>query len=126
MQIRNMDFVEVEGGADPELPLIYLWEILATDGDLVYWYVGKAKGGARRPRKHYSRNVKNLLHGRPYQKGKPDNFRLVHRKLAEATRCGHTLRLSFIDNVAEGENIDEAESKWRHHYENLYPQAHSA
>ena len=112
-----MEFIEIEGSIDPTKPLIYLWEILDFYGEVCYRYVGKASRGANRPRKHYRRNVNKLLLGHPYRKNRPDKFRLVHRKLAEAVKGGHTIRLLFICNVALLENIDLIERQWHQHYE---------
>ena len=116
MQSLQMEFVEIEGSADPAQPLIYLWEILDQDGEVCCRYVGKASRGAYRPRTQYRRNVNNILQGRPYRKSKPEEFRAIHRRMAEAVRCGHALRLSFICNVMPAENINLVERKWQHHY----------
>src|SRR5690606_11490431 len=112
----QMKFVEIEGGADPAQPLIYLWEIIDQNGEVYCRYVGKASGGAHRPRTHYRRNVNNILLGRPYRKNKPDEFRAIHRRMADAVRSGHSLRLSFLCNVSAGENINSLERKWQQHY----------
>ncbi len=104
-----MDFEESESEVDPSLPLIYLWEVHDRAGHLTYAYVGKASGGDGRPRRHYKRNVRNLLEGQPYRKGKPDEFRRVHHELAEAVRLGHRITLTLLCNVAEGEDINEVE-----------------
>jgi len=111
-----MEFVEIEGSVDPTLPLIYLWEILDSNEEVRYQYVGKASRGASRRRNHYRRNVNNLLLKNPYRKNRPDNFRPVHRKLAEADQCGHRILLSFICNVTLQENINSVERKWQKHY----------
>lgn len=118
-----MEFIEIEGSVDPTKPLIYLWEILDSDGKVCYWYVGKASGGANRPRKHYPRIVNKLLLGHPYSTNKPDKFRKVHRKLAKAVDDRHTIRLSFLCNVEPQENIDFVERKWQKYYE-LVSQVH--
>ncbi|MDR3429986.1 hypothetical protein [Silvimonas sp.] len=89
-----------ENGVEQDKPLLYLWEIYdAYSGVLLHSYVGKAKGGSKRPLKHYRRNVLNLLHGRPYRRGKFDKFRASHRALAEAILLGHRIVLSFLRNV---------------------------
>lgn len=111
-----MKFVEVEGNINTSLPLIYLWEVVNPDEEVCYRYVGKASGGAGRPRRHYRRNVNKLLLGRPYRKSKPDGFRSVHHHLAEAVTQGLTLRLSFICNVAQHENINDVERNWQVYY----------
>jgi hypothetical protein len=98
---------------DPASPLIYLWEVFDAAGDLRYCYVGKAKKGDGRPRKHYKRNVKNLLRGGHYRKGKPDGFRVVHHELANAVQSGHRVVLTLIRNVLPGENIDVIEKEER-------------
>ncbi len=115
-QTSLMEFIEIESSIDPTQPLIYLWEILDSHGEVGYRYVGRASRGAKRPRKHYRRNVNNLLLGNPYRKNKPDEFRPVHRDLAEAVKSGQTIRLSFICNVLPHENIDVIERKWQQHY----------
>lgn len=99
-------------GVDEFLPLIYLWEIYGGSGELVGRYVGKASGGASRPRKHYSRNVKNLLAGKPYRRGAPDGFRRIHRALAKAQTEGFTIALHLICNVRAGEDINAVERYW--------------
>lgn len=112
-----LHYEEVETDVDPSLPLIYLWQVHDDTGRLVYAYVGKAKGGAGRPRTHYDRNVRNLLAGRPYRKGKPGEFRRVHRELAEAVRNGHVVTLTLLCNVGEGEDIDELERRMQALYD---------
>lgn len=105
-----------QGAVDPTRPLIYLWEVENRAGDVVFRYVGKATKGAGRPIQQYRRNIRNLLWGRPYRKGKPDAYRAVHRRLAEAVSAGETVRLKFICNVEEHENIDELERRFQRQY----------
>lgn len=108
-----MHFSEVCGGVDLSRPLIYLWEILSVDGEVTCRYVGKASRGAQRPRTQYRRNVNNLLRGRPYRKGKPLEFRAIHRRMAQAVRAGESLRLSFLCNVGPDEEINALERQWQ-------------
>jgi len=82
MSELQMRFEEGASDVDPSRPLIYLWEIVGSDGTVCCRYVGKASGGAHRPRTQYRRNVNNILQGRPYRKGKPDQFRAIHRRMA--------------------------------------------
>lgn len=104
-----MQFTELPHTVNTAAPLIYMWEIHSISGDLVGRYVGKAKGGARRPRTHYGRNVRNILAGKPYRKGKPLQFRRVHVALADAVRAGHRVTLRLLCNVADCEDIDAVE-----------------
>jgi hypothetical protein len=97
---------------DEKRPLIYMWEIRDQSGSLVGRYVGKAKAGARRPRTHYSRNVENILRGKPYRRGNPEGYRKVHHALAEAQRLGHSVLLHFLCNVSVHEDINEVEQHW--------------
>lgn len=97
---------------DVHRPLIYMWEIRDASGALTGRYVGKASAGAERPLKQYSRNVANILNGKPYRKQKPDGYRKVHQALAQAQRLGHTVQLIFLCNVSPGEDIDEVERHW--------------
>lgn len=116
-------FVEAAGSADPSKPLIYLWEVFDQSGAVWYWYIGKAVRGASRPRTHYRLNVNNLLAGKPYRKSKPTEFRLSHQRLAEATKLGFSIRLSFVCNVGAGEDINAIERRWQRHYESLHSKA---
>ena len=111
-----MQFEESETDIDPLRPLIYRWQVRDSAGRLVYAYVGKAKRGANRPRKHYARNVRNLLGGLPYRKGKPGEFRRVHRELAQAVTLGYRVTLTLLCNVSDGENIDEVERRMHDKY----------
>ena len=95
-----------------ELPLIYMWEIHETDGTLVGRYVGKAKAGAKRPLKHYKRNVANILLRKPYRKGNPTGYRRIHQALAEAERKGLQVTLQFLCNIQLHESINELEQKY--------------
>jgi hypothetical protein len=96
-------------GVDETLPLIYLWQIESQSGEVTYRYVGKASGGSGRPRKHYQRNVLNLLAGKPYRKSKPEKYREVHIRLAEATKLGSNLSLYLLENVIDVSAINRVE-----------------
>ena len=111
-----MNFKESPGNIDPARALIYLWEILDSHGNIVYRYVGKASGGAHRPRTQYKRNVINLLTGQPYRKSKPTKFRPIHRRMAQAVKAGETIRLSFICNVSPVEDINQLERYWQNFF----------
>ena len=111
-----MRFEEGASDVDPSRPLIYLWEIVGSDGTVCCRYVGKASGGAHRPRTQYRRNVNNILQGRPYRKGKPDQFRAIHRRMAQAVQAAETLRLTLVCNVAPDQNINQLERFWQDHY----------
>jgi hypothetical protein len=104
-----MDFQTLPSSVDPDRPLIYMWEVLDEAGTVLYRYIGKAKDGAERPLTHYSRNVDNLLAGRPYRAGKADGYRQIHRELARAVAAKHRICLTLLQNVATGENINEIE-----------------
>ncbi len=98
---------------DERQPLIYLWEVTDGDGVVGYRYVGKSINGSHRPKAAYRLNVNHLLDGKPYRKGNPDGFRVVHRRLADATRGGAKIQLSLICNVGPGEDIFERERHWQ-------------
>ena len=106
-----MQFRLVPHELNESLPLIYMWEIREPDGRLVGRYIGKAKAGARRPLKHYKRNVANILANKPYRSGNPSGYRRIHHALAEAERVGLQVTLQFVCNVAPHENINEVEQK---------------
>jgi hypothetical protein len=106
-----MCFTVVARGVAEQRRLIYMWEIRSPSGRLRGRYVGKAKNGAKRPRERYARNVMNLLMDKPYHIRGAD-YRKVHRALAEAHIEGHTIKLYFLCNVKEGENINDIERQW--------------
>ena len=116
MSNLQMRFEETPSDIDAPRALIYLWEILDSSGAVCCRYVGKASGGASRPRTQYRRNVNNILLGRPYRKGKPDQFRAIHRRMAQAVQAGDNLRLTLVCNVEAGENINQLERFWQDHY----------
>ncbi|TMP29250.1 hypothetical protein CWB99_02360 [Pseudoalteromonas rubra] len=106
MEFETLTYNVNEGKA-----LIYMWETHDEDGALTGRYVGKAKGGSKRPRQHYKRNVRRLLQNRPYRKSNPKGYRKVHRHLAEADRSGHKITLSFLCNIDASENINDVEQR---------------
>ncbi len=108
-----MEFRFGANGVDPEQPLIYRWEIFDHVGERTACYVGKSKNGAKRPLRDYKRNVRRLLAGQPYRKSKPEEFRDIHRLMAEAVRQDRTIVLTLLRNVSPGENINDAEQKLR-------------
>ncbi|VVO21805.1 hypothetical protein [Pseudomonas fluorescens] len=111
-----MDFDFYPCGVDEKKPLLYLWQIEDAQGGVLYRYVGKANGGSKRPLTQYLRNVRNLQAGKPYRKGKPDAFREVHRKLADAAVRGYRLSLHLLENVAQIESIYDVESSAQRQY----------
>jgi hypothetical protein len=107
----KLDF-QIDNGANivADQSLIYMWEIISsTDGKLLGRYIGKSSKGASRPLTHYSRNVANLLAEKPYRKDNPDGFRRIHHALANAMRNGSVVKLVYLSNVAEGEDINHRE-----------------
>lgn len=111
----TFSYTELPCAVDEGRALIYLWEVY--DGDrVIYCYVGKAHRGAKRPRKHYQRNVANLLGDRPYRRSNPGGYREVHRSLAVAARKGYRVTLRFLRSVEPHENIDEIERQEQERY----------
>lgn len=99
-------------GVDQAMPLIYTWEIRDPSGRLRHCYVGESTQGASRPLTRYMRNVANLLAGRPYSRAKPNGFRVVHRRLADATRWQWPITLVLIRNVEPDEDIFDVEARY--------------
>ena len=83
---------EIADGVDRSNPGIYQWTI---EGAGIY--IGKYSN-IRRPLKEYQRNVKRLLNGLHYRKGKPDGFRHIHHALAEAVRGKRKITLTILEN----------------------------
>lgn len=114
-----MDFHYDASGVDESAPLLYLWTIHDKTGQVWYCYVGKANGGAERPRKSYASVVRRLQRGGPYR---PDNptYRVVHQRMAEAIKNGFTIRLRLLRNVLPNEDIFAAETKARAEFGKLH------
>jgi hypothetical protein len=106
---KDLKFTFNPGAVDQNRGLIYRWEIKDANGEVKGLYIGKAKAGGERPLKHYKRNVKRLLAGKPYRLGNPDGFRKSHRALAQAAVDNYSVELSFVCNIAEGCSIDTVE-----------------
>jgi len=104
-----MNFDVISQGVNPDKALIYMWEIYDKSDVLVGRYVGKAKNGAKRPLKHYKRNVARLIAGKPYRKSNPNSYRVVHKALADAVDKNYVIKLYFLANINEGEDINQVE-----------------
>ncbi|EJL6633852.1 GIY-YIG domain-containing protein [Vibrio cholerae] len=104
-----MNFDVISQGVNPDKALIYMWEIYDKTDVLVGRYVGKAKNGAKRPLKHYKRNVARLSAGKPYRKSNPNSYRVVHKALADAVDKNYVIKLYFLANINEGEDINQVE-----------------
>lgn len=86
----TLSYIKLNALPDEYGPLIYIWRV----GDDVY--VGKSINGVGRAVREYTNNIRKLLAGEPYRKGKPDKWRKVHRRLAEAARSGECITLELI------------------------------
>ncbi|EKF9373200.1 hypothetical protein O1B80_003461 [Vibrio cholerae] len=104
-----MNFDVISQGVNPDKALIYMWEIYDKTDVLVGLYVGKAKNGAKRPLKYYKRNVARLIAGKPYRKSNPNSYRVVHKALADAVDKNYVIKLYFLANINEGEDINQVE-----------------
>jgi hypothetical protein len=88
---------ETARGADCSRPGLYEWHIDGRGS-----YIGKYTHISR-PTKEYGRNVRRLLNGQHYRKGKPDRFRRIHRELVDAVRGGRRIRLIILENPPDHE-----------------------
>jgi hypothetical protein len=111
---KKMSYALPPPGVDVKAPLIYMWEIADLNGQIIGRYVGKASGGEKRPRQHYSRNVDKLLRGLPYKKDR--DYRLVHVALADAVDAGHPISLHYLCNVPDDQNIFAVEMDYIRQY----------
>jgi hypothetical protein len=109
---RSLRYKLEERGVDPSRALLYCWSIYDPDGGLRHRYIGKAEHGAHRPLTHYERNVRNLLGGLPYRKGKPDGYRRVHRRLADAVEWSWPIQLEYVCNVDDVTEIFAIEARY--------------
>jgi hypothetical protein len=113
---NRLEFEYQPGSVNQSAALIYLWEIFDNQGGR-YGSVGKAGGGAYRPLHHYHCNVNNLLAGKPYRKSKPDKYRKVHRRLADAVLQGWQVRLRLLCNVSGDDDISSVEREWQKRFD---------
>jgi len=95
---------------DESKALIYAWDIYDREtGELKDRYVGKAKGGAKRPTTHYRRNINKWLAKENYRPSKPKAFRAVHIALGMAIIAGDRIVLNFVCDIPAGANINQIE-----------------
>jgi len=106
----NIDFQL--NGVDPLAPLLYKIAI----GGMVC-YIGCANS-ARRPKSAYRRNLQRMIDGRPYRKGDQEGFRLVHKRLLEATNSGETIVIELIRNVPRESKFSEERAEIQRHLDN--------
>jgi hypothetical protein len=91
--------------ADLPLAGIYLWTIVG-----VGVYVGQAQRLQSRLRQ-YPNNVRKLLKGMPYRKGKPDDYRVIHRELAKAHAAETSVIVSILE-TCDPTSLNERERYW--------------
>lgn len=91
--------------ADISLPGIYEWRI----GDAAV-YVGKAKRLRKRIRE-YPNNVRKLLTGAPYRRGKATAFRDIHHHLRRAHDEQIVVRVRVLENC-ENDELNSREQYW--------------
>jgi hypothetical protein len=90
---------------DLNLPCIYEWRL--SDESL---YVGKAALPKRRLRE-YPNNVRKLIAGEAYRKGKPTSYRAVHHELRSAHDRVLTVTFTVLENCDNGD-LNERERYW--------------
>ncbi|UGS91496.1 hypothetical protein KOL96_10290 [Ralstonia wenshanensis] len=110
------------------LPYAYRWEIFTADGERGGVFIGIAgrKGppvGYSRTRRYWT-NVENLLAGKPYASNPGRPYRKVHNALADAVRAGQRIVLTYLQNPAEGESLDELERRLIREHDSFGPLAH--
>ncbi len=82
----------VPDGVTPDRPGLYEWRI-----EGVGCYIGQYSNCSR-PRSHYARNLRRLLLGLPYRRGKPGGSRRVHQALALGLEHKAQITLTFLEN----------------------------
>lgn len=113
---------------DISLPYAYRWEIFTVSGERAGVYIGIA--GRNGPPVGYSRtrrywtNVENLLAGRPYASNPGRPYRKVHNALANAVKAGQRIVLTYLQNPADGERLDELERRLIREHDSFGPLAH--
>lgn len=90
---------------DLDLPGIYEWRI-GSDS----LYIGKSKRLRGRIRE-YPNNVRRLLAGQPYRRGKPTSYRDVHHALRAAHDAMISVTVSILENCARTD-LNQREQYW--------------
>jgi hypothetical protein len=108
----GFEYFTVPFDGNPDLPLIYLWEIEDASGAIFYRYVGKTERGAKKRIAEYRRHVETILSGSVDE----EEYREVHRQLAYAVRNGLRIHFRVICNVLEGEDIYAVERRYQLEY----------
>ncbi len=91
MTIREHPIEVVDWTIHRNLPLIYLWEILDSEKEVIR-YIGKSQGGHHRPTIAY----KEKLEG-----NRKSPWREVHHALDSAIKKNQKIRLTLFCNVAD-------------------------
>jgi hypothetical protein len=97
--------LDVSPGIDLSQPGIYEWRI---GDDSVY--VGKSKRLSGRIRE-YPNNVRKLLTGAPYRRGKQAAYRDIHRDLRSAHDAFVKVTVTILENCLVSE-LNERERHW--------------
>ena len=92
-------------GCDLDRPGIYEWRIAESEA-----YVGQSKRLRSRLRE-YPNNVRKLLTGQPYRRGRPSSFRFIHHELAKAQAEGRAITFTVLENCAV-EDLNHRERYW--------------
>ena len=79
-------------GVSSDMPGLYEWRIEGAG-----CYIGQYTH-VLRPRREYGLNIGRILAEKPYRKGKPEGFRLIHRELAKAVQAGRSITLTLLEN----------------------------
>jgi hypothetical protein len=87
--------VVIEPVVDLSRPGLYEWIIEGVGS-----YIGVFTSPSR-PFGEYSKNVTNLLNGKPYRKNKPESFRDIHYDLAEAFLLQKNITLRLLETISD-------------------------
>ncbi|EGQ8181479.1 hypothetical protein C1S99_25260 [Vibrio parahaemolyticus] len=107
-----MEFTLKCENMNPFRGLIYEWKVTNGTDEIIGVYVGKASNGISRPLKDYKRNVAKIIAKKPYRKSNPDGFRKVHLALHTAVVNKHSIELTILENVTEGQCINSLEQQY--------------
>ena len=90
-------------GVSSAVPGLYEWRI-----EGVGCYIGQYTH-VQRPKREYGLNIQRILSERPYRKGKPEGFREIHRRLAEAVQGGLLITLTLLENHVSKDDRNQRE-----------------
>jgi len=103
----NWFLQDIPASINLEKPGIYEWRIGGAEPCVSVGQSKRLKGRAR----EYVNNIRKMVNGLPYRKGKPTKFRAVHHGLRKGHDNGLPITFTVLENCDEA-FLNEREQFW--------------